>query len=132
MTLASAGAALLFHVAVLAAIGVVGVNVVGEGLRGGKSSQATAEETELESSCAGDVLLVAAARTGLCLTPWADELELCWHGLSTQAWFDLADCSAQGLPSTEFALLTPAQEKKLTPIDPEPLLEQAKLLPPTP
>lgn len=133
-TLASAGLALFVHVAVLAAVGVVGVDWVSDGLhRGSKSAEAAAaEEPELESSCGGDALLVAAARSAMCLAPWAeDDLERCWEGLSTQARFDISGCKEINAPA-EFALLTPKAAAKLTPIDPEPLLEQAKLLPPTP
>lgn len=134
-TLASAGAALLFHVGVLGAIGVIGIDLFGDGLsRDSRGTAAAAlEEPELESTCSGDALLVAAARTTLCMAPWSeDDLERCWQGLSTQARFDLDECQNRGAPTTEFALITPKAAARLIPIDPEPLIEQAKLQPPTP
>lgn len=133
VTLASAGAALLFHVGVIAAVGAVGVGAGGHGF-GGRASVALGQEVELESSCGGDALLAAAARGSLCLSPWAgaEGLERCWQGLSTQARFDLSDCRGENTPASALAFLPPEAQAKLRPIDPEPLLEQAKLLPPVP
>jgi TonB family protein len=131
-TLASAGVALLFHGAVLGALGVVGIDLLDK--RPGKGeAQAAIDDPDLESSCGGDALLVAAARTTLCLAPWADDdFDRCWQGLATQARFDLDECKNRNEPPAEFALLTPRAAARLTPIDPEPLLEEAKLLPETP
>lgn len=137
-TLASAGVALAFHLGIAATIGFVGIDLFGGGLarQRGQTAAAAVEEPELESTCSGDALLVAAARSTLCLAPWSeDDLERCWQGLSTQARFDIDECQNRGAPTTEFALLPPKQAAKLIPIDPEPLIEQAKqeaLKPPPP
>ncbi len=132
-TLVSTGIALAVHGAALGAIGVVGIDIIGEGMGRSGEAQAAVEIPDLASSCGGDALLVAAARSTLCLAPWAeDNLERCWEGLSTQARFDLNDCQNRNEPATEFAFVAPRQLAKLTPIDAEKLLEQAKLLPPEP
>lgn len=133
VTLASAGVALLFHVGVIAAVGAVGVGVVSKGM-GGVGASAQEQASELESSCGGDVLLAAAARGSLCFSPWAgsEGIERCWQGLSTQARFELSDCRGDNTPASALAFLPPEAQAKLRAIDPEKLLEEAKLLPPTP
>ena len=91
---------------------------------------ATAEPVavDLETSCRGDVLLATTARVTRCLSPWREgAIDQCGDDAVMMMWMDLSACDAKAAMPAPIALLDERQRRaieKLTPIDPEPLLEE--------
>ena len=136
--LAAVGAAVAIHGTVLLAGSELGFSLIKEGYAATSPVKPEVEQVDLETSCSGDVLLATTARAAMCLAPWRKDLPECAEDLQMMMWMDLSACGekAQTLPAVAMAVIQPKEIEKVTPIDPEPLLEelaqQDKLLPPPP
>lgn len=82
-------------------------------------------DIELQTTCSGDILLTTAARAAACLAPWRDDAEQCLTDLDMTMWMDLSSCrSGPADAVAAVAMLEPRAAEKLTPIDPEQLIEE--------
>ncbi|NVB84095.1 MAG: TonB family protein [Kofleriaceae bacterium] len=102
------------------------INVIGEGFstRPGKP----AEIVDLKSTCTGDALLAGSARFTMCFAPWRSDTDACLERADLDMRIDLSSCVAvrDALAVSEISMLEPKQAEKVTPIDPEPLIEAMK------
>ena len=82
---------------------------------------------ELQTTCSGDVLLATGARATMCLAPWNSDLPGCGSDVYVQMWMDLSACQGTGdaIAAAPIEMLKPRELEKLTPIDPERLLDEA-------
>lgn len=88
-------------------------------------------DVELHTSCSGDVLLATAGRAAMCLAPWRSDSDACIDETEMHMWMDLSSCRQS--PNDAIAAVAMVEQRaieKLTPIDPEPLLEELKQQPP--
>src|SRR5882672_7519626 len=85
-----------------------------------------AAETELKTTCAGNVALASGARFATCLAPWVSDFDQCVADQQMNLWIDLSGCMAQNDPGTAVSLVEPKQTEKLAEIDPEKLLEEVQ------
>ncbi len=122
------GAAVLIHGLVIGSVQVFGLSVAGDSFKTKALPIDPPEEASLDTSCAGDVLLTTGARTALCLAPWVTDVEACTNDARMAMWMDLSSCQATGdaIAAAPVEMLRQREIEKLTPIDPEPLLEQLK------
>lgn len=122
-------AALLVHGTVLGTVQAFDLAVVGQGMstrhHGGL---AAAVATEIKPSCTGDALLAAGARASLCFAPWQSDVDTCLHDAQMSMYIDLSGCTSVESPVEVATISLPDQRAldKVTPIDPEPLLEMMK------
>jgi TonB family protein len=87
------------------------------------------EEIALETTCAGDARLAAAARAVLCFAPWTPDARACVDELDTMMRIDLSSCRARNDESIASVAMVPqAQVEKVPPIDPEQLIEELEEL----
>jgi TonB family protein len=89
------------------------------------------ELVDLETSCEGDVLLASSARAAMCLAPWNRDNPECKSvdDLQMLMWMDLSACKSkdeQALPAVALATVQPREIEKVTPIDPEMLIDETK------
>lgn len=119
-------ATLVVHIAVLRY--AEGLNLVGFGSVGAQSAAAAAIAEDLEIGCVGDAVLGSSARYALCFAPWRNDTDACLDGASLDMWMDLSSCVAQRSPDAiaSISMMDPRQADKVTPIDPEPLIEMMK------
>jgi len=136
--LAAVGVAVVVHGTVLGAADEIGMFWIGEGFAATTTQTDEEEVADLETSCAGDVLLATSARAAMCLTPWRADRPECANDLQMMMWMDLSACRAANdkIAPVAMAMVQPREIEKLTPIDPEPLLEELqppdKPIPPPP
>jgi TonB family protein len=90
------------------------------------------DDIELQTSCSGDVLLATAGRAAMCLAPWRGDVEGCADDAEMSMWIDLSGCRGATDAVAAVAMVTPREVEKLTPIDPEPLLDMLQPPPPPP
>jgi len=123
---AAVGVALFIHGTVLGAADDIGSALTGDGFAATGKPRTVPPVIDLKTSCAGDVLLATSARAALCLAPWRGNAPECSDDLEMTMWMDLSSCRATNEMSTAVAMaIVPQRElEKLTPIDPEPLLEE--------
>jgi TonB family protein len=124
---AALAVALLTHVVALASIQIFGISSFGQLATDSSANAAkTADaDIELQTGCTGDVLLATAARTVMCAAPWNTDPVGCSDETTTQMWMDLSGCVARHLDNVAaIAMVTPREAEKITPIDPEPLLDE--------
>lgn len=125
--------ALALHAAFLGGVHVFGIDLVGQGFAATSQDAALADadpDIELQTTCSGDVLLATGARAALCLAPWRGDVEGCVDELEMNMWIDLSSCRGQSDAVAAVAMVTPRETERLTPIDPEPLLEELQQQPP--
>jgi TonB family protein len=114
------GLASIGHAALLWSL-LAPLTTLGAGAHAATATAAAGPAVEpLDTTCAGDALLAAAAAAVTCESPLADAG--CDAAVRATLDADLAHCRGDDAP-LEFAMLDPAQVAHLTPIDPEPLLE---------
>jgi TonB family protein len=120
-------AALVVHGTVLGTVHALGLSMISEGFtRGSPSSKLVMEEAELKTTCAGDVVLATSGRTALCLAPWVGDVDQCLADAQMSLWMDLSSCQARNDPNTAIAMIESKAADRLTPIDPERLLDEVK------
>ncbi len=86
------------------------------------------EEETLKTSCVGDTMLGSTARYSLCFAPWRNDTDACLVTAELEMRMDLSACVAMRSPDAiaAISMLEPRQADKVTPIDPEPLIELMK------
>ncbi|HEU0030023.1 MAG TPA: TonB family protein [Kofleriaceae bacterium] len=125
--------AFLIHGTVLGAANGMGLGFV-SGFASDGAVRHEEEVADLETKCSGDVLLATTARAAGCLAPWKSDAAQCLEDIEMMMWMDMSACRVESGATTPIAMamLEPKQTEKLTPIDPEPLLEEMKQQPPEP
>ena len=129
---AAIAATLVVHAAFLGSVQAWGIGVGASGFVA-TDGQGTAPVVpappapELETTCSGDVLLATGARASMCLAPWNSDLPGCGSDVYVQMWMDLSACQGGGdaIAAAPIEMLKPREIEKLTPIDPERLLDEA-------
>lgn len=122
--------AVFINAAFVGTVDAVGI-VSGRGFGGGDAKPAEDDDDiELQTSCSGDVLLATAGRAAMCLAPWRGDVEGCTDDIEMSMWIDLSGCRGATDAVAAVAMVTPRETEKLTPIDPEPLLEELQQQPP--
>jgi len=120
-------AALAVHVAILGTVHALGLSLISEGISGTlAAAKLVMDEVELKGTCAGDVALATSGRAALCFAPWIDNVDQCIADAQMSLWMDLSSCQARNDPSTAIAMIESKAADRLTPIDPERLIEEAK------
>ncbi len=125
-TWVAACAALIVHGILLSSVHALDISVVGEGFS--TRARKPAEVVELKSGCVGDALLAGSARFSMCLAPWRADTDACLERAELDMRMDMSSCVAvrDALALSEISMLEPKQADKVTPIDPEPLIEMMK------
>ena len=116
--------AVMIHAGFLGSVQAFGIDMAGQGFVSGSKEVANDPDIELQTTCSGDVLLATSARAVMCLAPWRDDAEGCADDLAMNMWMDLSSCRGETDAIAAVAMITPRAAEKLTPIDPEPLLEE--------
>lgn len=124
--LAAVVTALFIHGSVLGAADNLGFSLIGEGFAANQEKKPPVELVDLETSCAGDVMLATAARAATCV--WQSDQAQCAEDLRMTFWMDLSACMGRNQTIAPVAMTTvqPREIEKLVAIDPEPLLEDPK------
>lgn len=128
---AAIGATLVVHAAFLGTVQAWGIGAVGSGFvaPGSGSAAATPEPPvpELATTCTGDVLLATGARASMCLAPWNSDVPGCGSDVYVQMWMDLSACQGEGnaIAAEPVRVMNQKELEKVTPIDPERLLDEA-------
>ncbi len=127
---------LAVHGALLGFSDQLGGLLIGKGVTpAAHASAVESKRVDLETTCAGDVMLATTARAALCLAPWRGDVAGCGDELEMAMWMDLSSCRVRNdsIAPIAMAMVAPRQVAQLTPIDPEPLLEElAQLQQPPP
>ncbi len=121
------GAAVVVHAAIIGTVG--GVGLVGWAQdASAHTASAVPDEVDLKSGCIGDAILGSTARYSLCFAPWRDDTDACLASAQLEMYIDMSACQMQRSPDAvaSIAMLEPKSADKVTPIDPEPLLEMMK------
>jgi TonB family protein len=120
-------ATLVVHGAVLGTVDAFDLAVFGEGMSTRKVDDALAE-TALKSNCLGDAMLASSARATLCFAPWRADTDQCLADAEMTMYIEMSGCTSTQ-DSVEVATISLPSAKaldKVTPIDPEPLIEMMK------
>jgi TonB family protein len=125
---AAVATAFVVHAAVLGSVEAFDVNVLGRGFTRDHAGSAAKEEVELQTNCLGDALLASSARFSLCFAPWQGNVDACLGAADLDMRIDISTCEARRNPDAvaAIAMLEPKSTDKVTPIDPEPLIEAMK------
>ena len=120
--------AIAVHGAVLGTVHAFGLSI-GSAVSPIGTPKPELELVDLETSCSGDVLLATSARLAMCVAPWqAGDVGQCRDDVMMAMWMDLSGCQGAGeaIAATAAPIEVISQKalEKLTPIDPEPLLEE--------
>jgi len=120
-------AVLAFHAGVLLTVDVDSM-IANRGFGAKGKDTALAETEGLKASCMGDAILASSMRYSLCFAPWQNSPETCLASAEIDMRIDFSACQAQQSPDAiaSIAMLEPRAADKVTPIDPEPLLEMLK------
>ena len=128
---AAVAATLVVHAAFLGTVQAWGIGAVGSGFVAPGQSNAAATPAppapELKTTCTGDVLLATGARASMCLAPWNSDVPGCGGDVVMQMWMDLSACQGEGnaIAAEPVRVMTQKELEKVTPIDPERLLDEA-------
>jgi TonB family protein len=133
------GLAVVFAIAIHVPAGALVFGNIARDLYGGllatvlaPKDEAVEELVALEPSCSGDALLVAAAESAMCATPFYVGPS-CLDDVNARLGVELARCKVLAAPPpVEIAFLDPVAARTLASIDPEPLLEDMIATPPPP
>lgn len=131
MTWLALAVALGVHGTIFILASVFGLSLIGEGAHAAAPRPPpVAEDVDLKATCVGNAVLASSGRTAMCLAPWVGSVDDCLNEAQTNLWIDLSACQARNDPGTAVAMISPRLAERLTPIDPERLLEEIK--PPDP
>ena len=121
------GATFVIHALLLGTVQALGISVVGHGFDAASPPGTPLVEPEVAASCTGDVFLATSARAAMCLAPWTSDVDGCGYDVMMSMWMDLSSCQQdEGMSTAPIALLSQKQADKVTPIDPERLIDEAK------
>jgi len=126
-TWAAIAAAVIVHVLMLGTVKALDLIVVGQGMST-REGHPPAAPPELATGCKGDSMLAGAARMTMCFAPWHADTDQCLQQAQLEMFMDLSSCVGQkdSGPVAAISVVDPKTAEKLTPIDPEPLIEQMK------
>lgn len=124
---AAVATALVVHVAILGSVHAFDINVVGKGFKHDHKGKPVVEK-DLATNCVADALFASSARYTMCFAPWREDVDGCLGAAELDMRIDLSSCEARRNPDAiaSIAMLEPKNTEKVTPIDPEPLIEAMK------
>src|SRR5579859_5222152 len=129
-------AALAVHGAIFVVSDVLGLSIIRDGFRtaSARALPPLPDDPDLKSSCFDDAVFRISGRSAMCLAPWVGDVDKCLHDAQTYLWIELSGCQARNDPGTAISMIEPRAAEKLTPIDPERLLDEVKpqIKPPQP
>ena len=127
-TWVAVAAAFAVHGAVLAASNALDLSIFNNGVRtaSAKAMPPPPDDPELKASCFGNAVFTISGRSAMCLAPWVNNVDECLHDAQMYLWIDLSSCQARTDPGTAISMVEPKVAEKLTPIDPERLLDEVK------
>lgn len=119
--------ALTVHGAIFGAVNALGLSIIRDGgTAAATRPQPAPEEVELGASCFEDAVFATSGRTAMCFAPWVRNVDDCLGDAQMSLWMDLSSCQARNDPGTAVAMISPRVAERLTPIDPERLLDEIK------
>ncbi|HEY5951255.1 MAG TPA: TonB family protein [Kofleriaceae bacterium] len=120
---------MLVHGTVLGSVEAFDLAVFGQSGMSTRKLEA-AQAVALKSNCRGDALLASSARVTMCFAPWRSDTDDCLNDARFAMYMDLSGCvqTNDQLEVAAINLMNPKSADKVTPIDPEPLLEMMKEL----
>src|SRR6185295_1453585 len=119
--------ALVVHGAIFATVNVLGLSILGPGPGpSARKPPPPEEDVELAATCFDNVVYATSGRSLLCLAPWIGNVDECLADAQMSLWMDLSSCQARNDPGTAITMISPRAAEKLTPIDPERLLDETK------
>ena len=121
-------AALAVHAVLIGSVEGFNLNVIGGGFSTKDHAKKIEAAAELKPSCTADALLASSARYTMCFAPWREDTDACIDAAELDMRMDLSNCEARRNPDAiqAIAMLEPKSLDKITPIDPEPLIEAMK------
>ena len=121
-------AAVLIHGSIFATSQLFGLTFIGAGMTAAIAAKAPplADDVELKSSCFDDVVFSTSGRAALCLAPWVASVDDCLADAQLNLWIELSSCQARNDPGTAITMIEPKAAERVTPIDPERLLDAFK------
>jgi protein TonB len=128
-------AALLIHVGIALLVNAAAVNgdLGGFGQSRSTTTAAMVPLVPLKTGCISDGAFAAVGRGAMCFAPWIGDTDDCLGEAQMSFWLDTSSCYAQKEKNVaEISMLDKKSADRMTPIDPEPLLEQMKQQPPPP
>jgi TonB family protein len=131
--LAALAVAVAVHGGVFVLAQVLGLVWITQGVRAAMArTMPPPDETELKASCIDNALFAASGRHAMCLAPWVSNVDQCLADAELGMYIALSGCQARNDPGTAITMIEPKAAEKLTPIDPERLLDEFKPPPPRP
>jgi TonB family protein len=127
VTWVAVAVALVVHGAAVGTVDELGLSLVGKAFSSTTDPTHLKDKAALAEDCKLNAALASGARYSLCYAPWRGDLEACVAESEQRMWMDLSGCSAQPqdiVDTQTVAMISPEEQEKLKPIDPEPLLEQ--------
>src|ERR1043166_7452932 len=121
-------AAVVIHGSIFATSQLFGLTFLRAGMTSAIAAKAPppADDVELKSSCFDDVVFSTTGRAALCLAPWVASVDECLADAQMSLWMDLSSCQARNDPGTAITMIEPKAAERVTPIDPERLLDAFK------
>jgi len=92
------------------------------------AAKQTTDQVALKTGCVGDAYIAGGANMMLCFGPWEADPDACAERANLEMHMDLSGCTASRSPDAiaSIAMIEPRQADKVTPIDPEPLIEMMR------
>lgn len=126
MTWAAVLVALAVHGSIVVVTQVLGLTIIGPVASRPAATAPPAEEPELSASCVDNAVFATSGRAALCFAPWVASVDTCLGAAELQYWMDRSSCEAARDPGTAVTMVEPRVAEKLSPIDPERLLEEVR------
>lgn len=131
--LAALVVAVAVHGGVFFVAQVLGLVWIAQGVRSAMARTVPPpDDTELKGSCIDNAVFAASGRHAICLAPWVSNVDECLADAQLQMYIALSGCQARNDPGTAITMIEPRAAEKLTPIDPERLLDEFRPPPPKP
>src|ERR1041385_4848298 len=129
-TLAAVLVAVALHGGVFVTAQLFGLTWITDGVRAALARTVPpADETELKASCFNNAAFTTSGRHAMCFAPWVKNVDDCLNDAQMGLWIDLSGCQARNDPGTAITMIEPRAAEKVTPIDPEKLLDEFKAAP---
>jgi protein TonB len=127
-------AALVIHLGIALLVSAAAINGdLGSFGQSRATETTTAAVVPLKTGCISDGAFAGVGRGAMCFAPWIADVDDCLGDVQMSFWLDTSSCYAQKEKNVaEISMLDKQSSEKMTPIDPEPLLEQMKNQPPPP
>src|ERR1051325_4537612 len=126
-TLAAVLVAVALHGGVFVTAQLFGLTWITDGVRAALARTVPpADETELKASCFNNAAFTTSGRHAMCFAPWVKNVDDCLNDAQMGLWIGLSGSRARKDPGTAITMIEPRAAEKVTPIDPEKLLDEFK------